>query len=143
MGDLANDRNDPEVGRFVRSAAPVLGVLLLAGVVGLVTTAARLIVAPGFKAPLDRPAGGIVLLAAGLGITVIAGRLLGGERRQDGGILPPWLIRAGAVLFLFAPVILFQVTGNVHLVMASSAVWAAIAASGFRVIRQRRDRVRP
>src|SRR5687768_13681552 len=120
MDDLTNIEVDARVGRFVRFAAPILGVLLLAGVVGLVTTAAKLIVAPEHKAPLDNPFGGIVLLAAGLGITVLAGRLLGGERRPDGGILPPWLIIAGAIVFLFAPVILYRITGSIHLVLASS-----------------------
>jgi hypothetical protein len=42
--------------------------------------------------------------ALGMGLCVVALRLLTGKRRRDGGLFSPWFLRVGGVIFLFGPV---------------------------------------
>jgi hypothetical protein len=130
--------SDPKVAALIRFAAPVLGVLLMLGAAVLVSKGAQLLVAPAYRAPLDSRSGGLILVAAAAGVLVLAWRLITGRRAADGGVLPRWLIVAGALLFLLAPVIIFRVTGEGHLALMGALVCGFVAASGFRLVRARR-----
>jgi hypothetical protein len=131
--------SDPKVAALIRYSAPVLGVLLMLGAAALVSKGAQLLVAPAYRAPLDSRSGGLVLLTAAAGVLVLAWRLITGRRAADGGVLPRWLIVAGALLFLLAPVVIFRITREGHLALMGAVVCGFVAASGFRVVLSRRN----
>ena len=132
--------SDPKVQSFVRHSAPLLGILLLLGAVVLLGNGVRLILAPAYRAPLDNPIGGAVLLVAAVGILVLALRLMLGRRREDGGVLPPWLIAAGGLMFLVAPVIVFRITGHLYATVLSAVAFTGIAGSALTLVRKRHAR---
>jgi drug/metabolite transporter (DMT)-like permease len=95
----------------VQYSAPVSRLLLV--VVGVVAAFLGVALLGLFGVGLHRlhrsvPSSQVVFLcivgALGMGLCVVALRLLTGKHRRDGGLFSPWVLRVGGVIFLFGPV---------------------------------------
>src|SRR4051812_34386123 len=107
--------------RFIGLIAGTTGaVLLLFSAVGALRTLGNTMTAGVATLFGISGAFGLLLVSAGV-------RLIWSRRRSDGGLLSPWVLRLGGIIFLCAPVAMITNRQYFHLVEAGVCVSAGVA----------------